>query len=563
MQAETRNCQNCKNQFTIEPDDFSFYETIHVPPPAWCPECRLIRRLSWQGYRMFYKRKCDFTGDEVITTHHPADEHKVYRQDVWWSDKWDPKEFGRDYDFSRSFFEQFQELMKAVPFPALYTEHSKMVNSDYCNAASQLKNCYLCFRITKGEESGYVNTIVDIKNCFDLSFSNFCELSYDSVRLNKCYQAFYSQDCDDCHDIWFSRDLAGCSNCIGCVNLRNKNYYIFNKPYPKEEYEKFFEELKLDSRKRVQEFKEKISMTALRYPRRQFHGRKNIEVTGDYVFNSKNVRDSYMLSNGENLRYCQFLKVGPTANCYDYSIFSDGAEWVYESCWVGLRAHNIKFSSWDYTVHDVEYSFGCHGSENLFGCVGIKNSAYCIFNKQYSKDKYKEIVDRIKRQMSKVPYIDQLGRGHGYGEFFPSALSPWAYNESTAYELFPLSKENALARGFRWRDPDSREYQDASIEVPDHIRDVSKTILKEILKCEKCGKNYQLIQKEFEFYKRYNIPIPVKCPLCRDRERIGLLNPMKIFERKCMKCGTAITTNYAPDRPEIVYCEQCYNAEVA
>ena len=26
MQAETKNCQNCKNDFTIEPEDFAFYE---------------------------------------------------------------------------------------------------------------------------------------------------------------------------------------------------------------------------------------------------------------------------------------------------------------------------------------------------------------------------------------------------------------------------------------------------------------------------------------------------------------------------------------------------------
>ncbi|HEY4526141.1 MAG TPA: hypothetical protein VJL32_03550 [Candidatus Paceibacterota bacterium] len=27
-------------------------------------------------------------------------------------------------------------------------------------------------------------------------------------------------------------------------------------------------------------------------------------------------------------------------------------------------------------------------------------------------------------------------------------------------------------------------------------------------------------------------------------------------------CPTEFETSYAPDRPEIVYCEQCYNSEV-
>ena len=35
MNQETKTCQNCKAQFIIEPDDFTFYEKINVPPPTW------------------------------------------------------------------------------------------------------------------------------------------------------------------------------------------------------------------------------------------------------------------------------------------------------------------------------------------------------------------------------------------------------------------------------------------------------------------------------------------------------------------------------------------------
>ncbi|MEK7128346.1 MAG: hypothetical protein AAB933_02175, partial [Patescibacteria group bacterium] len=41
-------------------------------------------------------------------------------------------------------------------------------------------------------------------------------------------------------------------------------------------------------------------------PRRQFHGVKNLNVSGEYISNSKNVHDSYLLRNGFDLRYCQF-----------------------------------------------------------------------------------------------------------------------------------------------------------------------------------------------------------------------------------------------------------------
>jgi len=36
MDTETKQCQNCKKDFTIEPDDFAFYEKIKVPTPTFC-----------------------------------------------------------------------------------------------------------------------------------------------------------------------------------------------------------------------------------------------------------------------------------------------------------------------------------------------------------------------------------------------------------------------------------------------------------------------------------------------------------------------------------------------
>ena len=56
--VENRICQNCKKDFTIEPEDFNFYEKIKVPPPTWCPECRMIRRMNYRNERSLYKQDC-------------------------------------------------------------------------------------------------------------------------------------------------------------------------------------------------------------------------------------------------------------------------------------------------------------------------------------------------------------------------------------------------------------------------------------------------------------------------------------------------------------------------
>ncbi len=125
-----------------------------------------------------------------------------------------------------------------------------------------------------------------------------------------------------------------------------------------------------------------------------------------------------------------------------------------------------------------------------------------------------------------------------------------------------MEKDEALRLGFSWRDTESKDYQDATVEIPEHIRDVKDDILKEVLKCENCGKNYRLIKMELDFYRRFNLPVPHWCPMCRDRKRTSQLNPIEIHDRNCDKCGKDIKTSWSLGRPEIVYCADCYKQEV-
>src|SRR3990167_10429381 len=114
MNGETRNCKNCKKNFVIKPNDFGFYEKIKVPPPTFCPECRIIRRMSWRNDLSFYNRACDLCSKKIISLYHPEKPLTVYCNHCWWSDKWDAKNYGKDIDFSRSFFEQYRELQDKV-----------------------------------------------------------------------------------------------------------------------------------------------------------------------------------------------------------------------------------------------------------------------------------------------------------------------------------------------------------------------------------------------------------------------------------------------------------------
>ena len=134
-----------------------------------------------------------------------------------------------------------------------------------------------------------------------------------------------------------------------------------------------------------------------------------------------------------------------------------------------------------------------------------------------------------------------------WGEFFPAQYSDFAYNETIAAEYFPMTQKEAKDRGWHWREKDKADYQPAT---------------KEVLACEACGRNYKIIPQELKFYTTEGLGIPKQCFFCRHQDRIRRRGPFKIYDRKCAKCSKDIQTTYAPDRPEIVYCEACYNAEV-
>ncbi|HXF44284.1 MAG TPA: hypothetical protein VNK70_02350 [Candidatus Paceibacterota bacterium] len=583
MNSETKTCQNCKQSFKIEADDFNFYEKINVPPPTWCPNCRAQRRLIFRNERTLYRRKCDLCGKDIISIFHKDSPQTVYCQPCWWSDKWDPTSYSRDYDFSRPFFEQFLELYRKVPLPALSTFYTTLVNSEYVNQAGYMKNCYLLFDSDYDENCAYGTEVEHSHDCFDCLMINGCSLAYECVNCQKCYEIFYSMDCDNSHHVWFSRDLIGCSYCFGCTNLRNKQYHIFNKPYSKEEYEREIKRLSPNSKEKVLEMKEKVEEFFLTFPRKYIRGRQNTNVSGDYIHHSKEVFNSYIVTEAQNCKYCMWLIVKPIKDCWDYAGFGNNAQNMYENMNCGQDVSDISFSSFVFISSSrIKYSIFCYSSQDLFGCVGLRRKSYYIFNKEYSKEDYEKLVPQIIEHMNKMPYTDGKGRVYKYGEFFPPDLSPFAYNETTAIEYFPLTETEVLENGYSWKETEKRDYKVTTVGPE----------LEWVIGCEhggKCNHNcttaFKLIPQELQFYKRMNIPLPQLCHNCRHHERLGQRNIFKLSHRRCQcagassenkvyqnnhshfhgaeHCPNEFETSYSPDRKEIVYCEQCYNTEVA
>ena len=564
-QPENKICQNCKKDFIIESDDFGFYEKMKVPTPTWCPDCRMIRRLVWRNERNLFRRKDALTGTDSFSGFPAEANLNTYENDYWHGDKWDSLDYGVDYDFSKPFLKQFYDLLSVVPLPAK-SSAGFMINSDYCNEAGRLRNAYLCFDSDFVEDSGYLVQATNIKDTFDSHEIVEDELCYEDVMVNKSYRTFYSLDCESCVDVWFSKGLRGCTNCFGCVNLRGKSYYFFNERLSKQDYEKKLSELNLGSYKLVAELKTRALEFWQKFPVKYYHGIRNLKCTGDRINDSKNVLDSVSIQEGENLRYCQIVAL-KAANSYDCVQIFMGAENTYECATVGEGSYNLKycFNCWSGS-RDLEYCGYGVGSSNCFGCVGFSKKQYCILNKQYTKEEYFELKDKIIKHMNEMPYFDSLGRAYQYGEFFPSEFSPLAYNESLAQDYIPLNREEAKEEGFVWRDPNAREFQTTikAPDLPDSIKDVKEDIVSEIIACENCKRAYRIIPSELQFYKRIGLPLPHKCYNCRFLERYKFINSPKLYHRSCMKegCTNEFETSYSPVCKEIVYCEKCYQNEV-
>ncbi|MFH1162289.1 MAG: hypothetical protein V1696_03380 [Candidatus Jorgensenbacteria bacterium] len=587
-ESQTKTCQNCKQPFTIEPDDFSYYEAINVSPPTFCPDCRLQRKMARRNERTFYKRSCDFCHTDIISMYPKGSTFKVYCNACWWSDKWDSLEYGRGFDPGKPFFTQFYELSLAVPRVALYQKNP--INSPYTNHNDHLKDAYLCVDSGFSENVLYSKWLIKCKDVADSYGTRDSELCYELNECNRCARSKYLFLCSECLDSAFLYNCRGCSHCFLSSNLRNKRYIFMNEQLTKEMYEQRMSEIDLSDPAVAKDVVGKFQGEILAKTIRKYATTNKVKnSTGDYLFECKNVKHSFHVYESEDSAYS--ADAANLKDCYDAYEPAFNCERQYE-CHAGNRLSFSKFCSVSYDNHHLEYCEMCHGSDNLFGCIGLRDKKYCILNRQYSKEEYEKLVLEIIAQMKTVAYRDKGGREYRYGEFFPVELSPFAYNETVAQEYFPLSKDGAAKAAFDWREPEERNYKPTK-KASDfqNIEEVPDTVIEETFECkhkgecrEQCTVAFRVVPQELELYRRLDVPLPDLCPNCRHYARIAQRNPLKLWHRKCQcagaksengvysnatshshgmgRCPNEFETSYAPDRKEIVYCESCYNSEV-
>jgi hypothetical protein len=535
-----KNCKQCGDKFEITDSDLKFYDKVStviegkkypLPTPTLCPDCRQQRRLTFRNERHLHKRKCDLCGKQMLSIYGNKVLCPIYCVECWWSDKWDPIKYGRDFDFNRPFFDQFKELLSTVPKMGLLQLNNE--NCEYNTLISFSKNTYLSPGSYFMEDSMYCRKSQNCKDCLDVNALDDCELMKSSTNCNKCYNCHDLINCRNCSNCEYMADSTGCKDCFMCSAITKKQYCVKNKQYSKSEYEELVsekkEKLHEDLLKEFFEFNKTI-------PKR-YQNQLNCEnSSGDYIQNCKNSIECYDCFNDEDCKY-MIESVG-VKDSMDNSMHDKEVELCYEVASGGDKDTLVKFSFCPSNGYGNEYTYSCFYPQNCFGCDSINSKKkYCILNKQYSEKEYNKLKGKI---------IEHMMKTGEYGEFFPPSLSLHPYNETTANDYFPMKEKGP------------REYEKSEIKVPKRIEDAKEDIVDKILSCEKCGKNYKILQLEFNLCKRMKTPLSTKCPDCRMHDLSELKNPRKLWGRKCDNCGDGIETTYSSDKPEKVYCEECY-----
>jgi hypothetical protein len=549
---EMKVCEMCKKDFVVEQADFDFYAKLQVLTPKFCPLCRQERRMLFRNFKTLYKRPSSKSGKQIVSMYASDSPFPVYEATEWWGDDWDALTYGRDIDWSRPFLEQFGELLNAVPRMALI--NTKSTNCEYSNMVYGSNNCYLLFGSINDENCDYGHIVWDSRDSIDNLYVLKCERCYECIDCQNCNSLLYSQECESCSDSIGLYDCRGCTNCIGCVGLRQKSYHIFNQPVSKEEYKQFLVEHPLSGPKTVQLILSEREKLRLTHPHPELFSSRVHDVSGNHIYNAHNVHHSFDVRNGENAKF--IFTSRKAVESYDVS-FSVLAEQSYEL--LTCAGNNLLACHWASDSSYISYSDSCFGSNNLFGCAGLRQKSYCILNKQYTKEEYEVLVQKI---------IEGMKAQGDYGEFFPKEMSQFAYNESIANEYTPRTKAEALSLGYRWRDDIPHTAGQETIsndELPKNPEAYDSSLLKHVLKCDDCGKNYRFIDREITFYKMLGLLLPRSCFNCRHARRMNLRNKRQLFPGSCQKCGTTIATSFSckQQKEYKVYCTSCYQQEVA
>jgi hypothetical protein len=569
MPTYTRTCPASAESFEISEADVALYARLgptyqgkqySIPLPTHSPRERARRRFALRNERHFYRGVSCISGKALISIYSPDKPFKVCSRDE--ALQIDNTSVGREFDFSRSFFSQCKELYDSTTKSAV-VQSGEMLNSEYTHFTGWAKDCYMVFDAGQGQNMLYGVFMGYSKDVMDAFYLANCELCYECVKVDRCYNLHFGLRCQDCNFSAFLENCIGCSHCIGCCNLRNKEYYVFNEPVGKSGFEQAWNTLFNGSWAAFLDWRHKFELFSRSLPKRAVSHINCQHSTGDDLGNCENVRESFNVEQARNSAYLNDCYFG-VEDCADISSWGESMSRSYELSGCGgltgkSGMEGCAFSSYIYYGgYNVLYSINCiEKCQDLLGCFDLRKKQYCILNKQYSKDEYDALAAKI------VEHMQHTGE---WGEFFPLSFSSFGYNESIAAEYFPLTKEQALSRGAHWSDyqapiPSPKDSVPPQT-LPDNIQDVDDSYLQRAIGPTSSGRYFRMTRYELEFYRTHRLPLPREDFYARHLARAKRLNPRLLTQRTCAKTGVPIVSTYPSGSADIVYSVDAFRAYV-
>ncbi len=426
-----------------------------------------------------------------------------------------------DYDFSKNFFDNFSDLLLTINIFD-FIVYWAVENVFFSDMTLNSRNVYLWFTIINNCENIFYSFSVkdNFKDVFhSVSVYQNSSVVFSSSWVNESYKIFYSRFINNSNNIWFSSNLTGCSECLFCNDLVNCSYYIENIKYEKEEYLQKKEELLRDKHKYLDYYKT---------VQKVWKNYNSTNVVWSGFHNSIDVKNWYYwynVKNGNNLIFVWWIN--GNENMYDIiTAWAPKASDLYWIMWA--NGENLYICMNVTNSSNIYYSYFVTDCSYCIWCIWIKNRSYCIFNKQYTKEQWDELADKI---------LSSMENDWSLWKFFPWRINPFYFNDTMAWLLWNFKKEEVENDWFMWRNEEVKvdipEWFNvieitppARASLPPQLRGtegefvsnyqwydsnwnwhINPEIQNVVIKWEKWN-YYRIVKMEYEFLMKYGLPIP-------------------------------------------------------
>ncbi len=523
------------------------YERFGFPLPDIHPIARLALRVAHGNNWSLYWTSDVRTGKKLLSCFDPKEGLSIVDHHYWTSDEFDAKVYGREFDFSRGFFEQYFEMAQSTPRPNVQIVNC--TNVEYANHVFNSKNCYLCFICFDSENVLYSFRVRQCRESMYCVNSKDCELCYSCLHCNECYDVQFSEFSKNCTT---SRFLSNCNNCVDCyqcVNLRDKQYCIQNDQYTKEGYDARMKEIDLSS---YQHLKREYALWKKfldSQPIQAEHAVNCEDSTGTLL---KNCRSCIFCSNLSNAEQCVNSFGNNQVECCDTS--GEGSEGGIMN--VGfLDSQRVAFTMVAEHSYDIWYSQQIFQSHDCFGCLGLKKSAYCILNKEYTREEYVRLKDRI---------IEHMKNRGEWGQYFPAQYSPFCYDDTNVVGVLDSEFQDyrvvAQQMGLRTRTSAEEKTPGAVgvAEMKDRCDEWGTSDLDRVWACEKSGRAFKITSQELRLYQRMRVPVPRVSWRTQFEVCAPMMYPIP-HEAVCATCGKNIYSYIHPSKTtRKLLCDGCF-----